>query len=316
MTEKNLADILAACQDSIEQEERTVEECLVPYPEHREELKSLLGAAAVIRERAGFSPRPGFHSASRARLLRRLTPRQSATPRQSVRHARQQTYPLFLKRFAMLWAAVFVLAVSLLGGGTVYASSSTLPGDVLYPAKLFIEDARLFLASDVDDVSLAAGFAQTRMEEIQSLIALNREKDLPLAVDLFSNRVAVATESLIVVAQDNPERAIQLGIQVEQILAYDTEKLNALLEIVPPEAKPAIERAILASSAGQGVAQGVIEGSSPDDGSQREIPAPADKTPPRGGPPDESPEPDSTRPAGGPPGGTPGPPAWAPGGRP
>ncbi len=311
MRGNNLSDILASCLDSIERGERSVEECLALYPEQREELRFLLSAAAGVRERAGFSPRPGFHSASRARLLKRL----SATSRQSPQHARQKTYPVFSRRLAALWAAVLVLAVSSLGAGTVYASNIALPGDALYPVKLLIEDARLFLASDVEDVSLAAGFAQTRVEEMRDLIKSHREKDLHLAAEMFSNRVAVATGSLAEVAQSDPERAVQLAFQVEQMLVYDTEELNLLLETVPAEAKPAIERAIIVSSKGQNVVQEVIVGGSPGGGPPAGVPGPA-ATPSGDNPPEESPALTPTAPAQGPPGSVPGPPTGVPGGKP
>jgi hypothetical protein len=59
----------------------------------------------------------------------------------------------------------------------------------LYPLKLSIEEARLFLADDAGDVSLTIQFAQNRAEEIQALIEADREEDLSLAVDLFSDQV-------------------------------------------------------------------------------------------------------------------------------
>jgi hypothetical protein len=311
----DLTDILASCLDAIERGDRTPQECLALYPEHREELKSLLDTIAVVQERANFSSRPGFRTTSRARLLGRLIPRRRAALQGSIPHARQKAQPVFSKRLAILWATVFVLVISLLGSGTVYASNSALPGDVLHPVKLSIEDARLFLASDADDVSLAAGFAQTRLEEIQSLIELDREEDLPLAVDLFSDRISTAADSLAVVAQSDPERAAQLGSLLEKSFSLHTERLNLLLPNVPEVAKPAIEHAILASSRGQGAVQNLIENRPPGGGPPEGVPG-LDSTPPGGGPPEENPEPAPTPPAGGPPDDIPGPPTWVPGGRP
>jgi hypothetical protein len=317
MTRNDLTNILASCLESIEQGERTVEECLAFYPEQREELKSLLDTVAIVRERANFSPRPGFHAASRARLIGRLVPHRSPAIWESDPRAKRKAQPVFSKRFAMLWAAVFVLVVSLLGGGTVYASQSALPGDALHPVKLTVEDARLFLAGDAEDVSLAAGFAQARLEEIQSLIELNREEDLPLAVDLFSNRIADAADSLAAVARSDPERAAQLGHLLEESFSLHTETLNLLLPTVPDAAKPAIEHAILASSRGQGAVQKLIGNRPPGGGPPEDLPGPEpEKIPPGGGPPEESPEPVTPPPGGGPPDRTPGPPTWVPGGKP
>jgi hypothetical protein len=320
MTKNELADALADCLDSIERGEHTVEECLGLYPEHREELASLLGTASSVRERAGFSPRPGFCLTSRQRLLERLEPHQHPLKRWFLRRARKNAGPVFLPRLAPLWAIILVLLVSLIGGGTVHASSSALPGDGLYPLKLSVEDARLFLADDAGDVSLTIQFAQNRAEELQALLEAEREEDLDLAVNLFSDQVTAATDSLTVLAQTNPDRAAQLGSQLDQTLSTHTEKLNSLLTKVPDAAKSAIEHAILASSRGQGAVHDLIgdvppadhPGGGPPDG----IPAP-DKTPPAGGPPDGVPGHGGTPPGQGRPrDGTYGPPTWVPGGKP
>ena len=54
------------------------------------------------------------------------------------------------RRFAMTWLIVIGMIVSFVGGGggTVYASSSALPGDALYPVKTGIQDIRLFFSND------------------------------------------------------------------------------------------------------------------------------------------------------------------------
>jgi hypothetical protein len=319
MTRNQLADALAACLDSIERGERTVEECLGLYPEHREELASLLNTASRVRERAAVSVRPGFRLTSRRRLLERLEPHQPVWKRWFLRRAGKDTRPIHTRRLATLWMVILVLVVSLIGGGTAYASGSALPGDDLYSLKLSIEDARLFLADDAGDVSLSVQFAQNRAEEIRALVEADREEDLSLAVDLFSEQVVGATDSLTVLAQTDPDRAAQLGSLLDQTLSTHTEKLNSLLATVPDVARPAIERAILASNRGQGIIQDLIENGPPADGPAGPpdgVPGPT-KTPPAGGPPDGVPGHGGTPPGqGGPPDGTPGPPTWVPGGKP
>ena len=318
MTRNQLADALAACVDSIERGEHTVEECLGLYPEHREELSSLLNTASRVREGVAVSVRPGFRLTSRRRLLERLEPHQPPLKRLFLRRTRINTRPVFPQRLVPLWTIILVLAVSLMGGGTVYASGSALPGDGLYPLKLSIEDARLILADDAGDVSLSVQFAQTRAEEIRALVEANREEDLSLAVNLFSDQISSATDSLTVLAQTDPDRAVQLGSLLDQTLSFHTDKLNSLLATVPDAAKPALERAISASNRGQGIVQDLIGGGPPSDGPAGPpdgIPGP-DRTPPAGGPPDGVPGHGGTPPGQGRPNGTPGPPTWVPGGKP
>jgi hypothetical protein len=273
------------------------------YPEHPHTLEPLLRATAVIRERADFAPRPSFRMASRERLLRRLSPRPSKSFQTSVRRAqpRQTAYPVFSKRFAMLWTTIFVLAVSLITGGTVYALGETLPGDVLYPVKLSIEDSRLLISDDAGDVLLATEFVQVRMEEIQTLIDSGRAEDLPLAANLLAETIALSTDSLAAVARNDPERAEELSRLLEETLSIHIEILTSRLGSVPDQAQPAIQHAIDVSSKGRDVVQKLFEDGPPGGGPPDGVPSSA-STQPAGVPPDDIPGPASTPPGGGPPG--------------
>lgn len=225
----------------------------------------------------------------------------------------------------MQWTVFLLLVISLVGSGTVYASDQALPGDVLYPLKLSIEDARLWISDDAEDVALATRFTQTRIEEIQALIEAGREEDLQLAVDLLSSRITMATGALEIIAHDEPERAAQLASLLEQALVTDSEVLSTQLETVPDRARPAIQRAILASNRGKQVVQDFILNEQSGVGPPDELPGPVSTQPagqpqktPRPGKtrPEGGPDPASTQPAQGPPGGKGGPPSDVPGGRP
>lgn len=310
----HLADILASCLEFIERGEHTVEECLALYPEYRDELEPLLAMAASISERADYAPRPSFQLASRARLLRRLSPRPAGMNRPSVEHSRQKPAVLRPKRLVVLWTTLLVIAVSLIGGGTVYASNEALPGDMLFPVKRAIEATRLSISDDAGDVLLGAEFAQTRLEEIQALLNSNREEDLDLAVDLLTEGIDASTLSLAVVAQEDPGRAAELSSLLAGAFSIHAEVLTSRLESVPARARPAIENAILASNRGRETVQELFENDVPGGGPPDGLPRPASTQP--GGPPDELPGPESPQPGGGPPDEVPGPPSTQPGGGP
>jgi hypothetical protein len=233
--------------------------------------------------------------------------------RDTVRQSRHKTLPLFSRRLAILWATIFVLMVSLVSGGTVFASHDALPGDVLHPVKLSIEDARLYIANDAQDVLLATGFVQTRLEEIEALIEADREEDLYLAADLFATGVASATEALAKVAERDPEHAAQLALVLEEALSIHIEVLMSNLESVPDQAKPAIAHAILSSNRGQEILQNLIEDGLPGGGPPEGIPTPPVTQP--GGDPQDEDSAQETPPPGGPPDDA-GPPTWVPSGKP
>jgi hypothetical protein len=183
--------------------------------------------------------------------------------------------------------------------GVAFAAHGTLPGDSLYPVKLSLEDTQLWLADEPARVELATQFAQRRIEEMQTLIEASRERDLPIAAQNFSTRIEYATNTLTAIIAQDPERAAQLSLALEATLTQHQQMLTERLQIVPDPAKPAIQRAIEASSRGQQALEDLF-GDSKHPGPPAEKP----ETPPAGGPPDKRPEVPS------------GPPGWAPGGRP
>ena len=342
MTRNDLADILASCLDSIERGERTFEECLALYPEHRADLEMLLGTVAAIQERADFQPRPSFRLASRKRLLRRLPPRQTEFGRRpsapTTRNPR-----LIQRRLVMVWTSLLILIVSLLGGGAAYAAGEALPGDSLFPVKRLMEETRLWMSDDAGDVLLFAQFAQVRVAEIQALAEAHREEDLILAVNLLGEEIAASTQSLASLAQEDPERARELSQLLEEKFSIHADVLTSRLDSVPEQARPAIEHAIRESNQGRQTIEDLFEDERPGGGPPDGVPAadpaptavdlpgeePAPVSTPRGnGPPDDVPGHPSTQPGGGPPGnptgrpgggppdGTAGPPGGVPGNRP
>jgi hypothetical protein len=313
----NLADILASCLESMERGDSSPEELLALHPKHRSELESLLRTAVVIKERADFAPRPSFRLSSRARLFRVLETAQK--PQSAVRESKPPRIPKFSRKLVVSWAILLVLVVSMISGGTVYASNEALPGDTLHPVKLFIEDVRLFITNDAGKASLAVEYVDVRVQEIQALAAANGKDDtLDLAVSLFDGKVAAANAALTVLAKNDPERATQLAIQFENALSHHNEVLTSQLASVPDEAKPAIEKAIQSSSTGRQTVQNLLETGFPD-GPPEGVPPPF-VTQPADVPPDSIPAPSSNPPAGtpggGPPDHVPGPPSSVPGNKP
>lgn len=75
------------------------------------------------------------------------------------------------ERFAMqLLTSILVIFALLFGGagGTVFASQSSMPEDLLYPVKLWSEDVRLDLTGDVNrQLDLLDQFTQRRVLEVQ-----------------------------------------------------------------------------------------------------------------------------------------------------
>jgi hypothetical protein len=284
---------LASCLEAIERDGRSPEEALALYPEFRDELAPLLQTAREIQSRADFAPRPEFLRSSPGRLRQRLAPRRRGW---DFRQASLQLRAIFTGRLAVAaWSILLVFALVLASSGTVYASAGALPGDTLYPVKLAVEDARLFVAADDDEVLLQIEFLDRRMDEMERLAALGRENDLEQASDAFSSSVSAAARSLDTLEgkSNQPEQAALL----ENALLSHTERLTVLLETAPEQARPGLQRALENASRGSQVLHDLFPGGFPGQG-----PA-GDKKPdivpgPAHGRPENLPEPAQSPPAG------------------
>jgi hypothetical protein len=172
MSEK-IEVILDACVDRIVSGDATVEQCLEAYPERAEELEPLLWAA--IGASAGFAlePRAEFQRMAKSRFMNSVA---------AMREGRVKRGWL-LSGVRRNWALVVavMLAVLVMSGGTVGASTNSLPGEVLYPVKRAAENVQSFFTFGREaKASLYMKFAERRVAEIEKLSGRNR--DVPAGV--------------------------------------------------------------------------------------------------------------------------------------
>jgi hypothetical protein len=156
--------ILSQCVDAVRSGRSTVQECLERYPALRDDLKPLL--ETTLRIQSTDAPLSGeARSRIRARLLAAM--REPATAAREARLRPSRT-PIFTLRLATTLGAV-ALAVTVAGGGTVFAAQRSLPGDPLYPVKTGSEHVRLALTVDRQDkANLHLMLARRRVDEIAS----------------------------------------------------------------------------------------------------------------------------------------------------
>ena len=155
--EERLADTLDVCLGLIRQGQ-TVDEVLAQHPSEAEELGPLLEVAS----RLGTLPDPNVSIQGLLRTLGRLGGQTGARTQGDVlpRKAR------WLSRQVWARAAAIVLLVLVTGWGTVNASANAVPGDLLYPVKLFTERARFVLSLNAEDrAELRIVFSSRRLRE-------------------------------------------------------------------------------------------------------------------------------------------------------
>lgn len=120
---------------------------------------------------------------------------------------RKRTLPLLRSLAAVLIAIIILFGSSL----TVYAAQDSLPGESLYPLKVFSEDIRLSLTrSTKAKLDITLDHTNRRLDEITNLLAMG--KTVPMqSADRFEGEL---------------EGALLLAIQME-----DMQMQDALLEI-------------------------------------------------------------------------------------
>lgn len=97
-----------------------------------------------------------------------------------------RTSSMTVKVIGIIVAIATVLSGA--GAGTVYASQSALPDDMLYDIKVWSEDTRLDLAQSPEaDLALHLEFADRRVEEMLAMQAEGSELDPDLKLELVSH---------------------------------------------------------------------------------------------------------------------------------
>ena len=160
-------------------------------------------------------------SAMRAALFGAASPVQTAP----------SPYFFFSYQFRMVMAGflVFVLA----GAGTVSAAAGgALPGDLLYPVKINVnESVKIALASTpASRAQVHAELADARVEEAQALAAQGRLDATATAKlsDNFDEHAKSAQDLVQSIAESDPGSAVQITTQLDSTLATNGAVLRSL----------------------------------------------------------------------------------------
>jgi len=145
----------------------------------------MLAEAAQLKSRSAYVPLSAAGAHGGAKSIRR----------------RKMNLMLAYKVLAAVMAVA--LAVTGVGGGAVLAQD-TVPGDLLYPAKLLSEDARLAFAQDpADRAALVMAFVAERVEEMERLA--QRGEEVPAATVALMTRQM--EQVMVEIARSRPDEA-------------------------------------------------------------------------------------------------------------
>ncbi|HEY3373599.1 MAG TPA: DUF5667 domain-containing protein [Candidatus Aquicultor sp.] len=184
-------NILAQCIDDIENNCKTVEECLRVHENLREELEPMLAAVESVRRAGCVKPDERRKREAKEKLLAAVEQKRweagiARTP--SVSDKKRTGFKLGVLPARTAMVVTLCLALS---GGTVAMASSSAPGNPLYPVKRTVERLRITLVrDDLARSKLYLMAAQERVVEINKLkegdvrraeLATEAERDVELA---------------------------------------------------------------------------------------------------------------------------------------
>jgi hypothetical protein len=198
----NLAiDLIDRCLVDIANGEKTIEECLQRYPHLNQDLVELLRIGLWIKSAPPAPPNPVFRTQAQTRMCNLITAYTSCQNTYAAQTTAAQyrgrttrragTFP----RFAIVFIIILMLLIGS-GTGVALTSGGALPGDTLYAVKTTVENIRLFLADDEEDVDLLNTFADERMWELEVLALTDRDEDILAAGQAYQNTVAELAHAL------------------------------------------------------------------------------------------------------------------------
>ena len=214
MSDKRKMTLLNQCIDAIAADKSTFRECIRRHPEISDDLRVALKVQGSLEAISDQEVPPAQIQRRKALLLSRLTSREQAvTPRPDFRFLWQKTE----RRFTMSWIVIIATFLALVGGGgTIYASESALPGDALYPIKIWVEDARLALGSETGAADLGIRLMDKRLDEMVELIDKGRPEDLEDLAVQYQNRVNLVTRTIARLQAENPEEATRYRLLLQE----------------------------------------------------------------------------------------------------
>ena len=267
---KEFDNILDECLERLLVKGETIEQCLQSYHEQAADLKPLLQTALATRQAAAVQPRSEFKARARYQFHSAL---------QEWVTRKRHPFLIWFPRWATV--VTIVLGVLLMGGGTIAASSYSMPDSPLYPVKLATEQVQLALtSSDVGKAELCAKFADRRVAEIiyaaekgdtQRIEGITQRLDERLAMlaslspdtteadDAAAPRMQESTppthfgeaeDSQLAPMPGGKDNQVKLRTAVAGYATNHPAFLRAALKQAPASARPALRRAINVAQTG------------------------------------------------------------------
>ena len=244
---EEMDQILQDCFKRIEQEGATIEACLTLHPQHQEELSELLVLSTSIKNLNRIQPSKEFVSNSPSQLMAKL-PDQQFTFGDKIRKVYQAGFQIPPHRMAWARAFIILALVIILGTSVVYAADSAGPGDLLYQLDRSIEQIRLRITSDPQEIAkIRLAHAAERLEEAAKSIERSEFENSTFAFKAYQSEIEQLPPLM---EQSNNQNQIAIEAMINEGLTIHEETLRRLMNSAPEDALDSIQNAINASRKG------------------------------------------------------------------
>ena len=227
MNNRKKSKILARCLDEVRKGVLTQHECLFRYPILDQELKTAFEIQNTIENNDNLILNEFEKRSAKLSLLQKIPDRKDLVTK--TRHPRFN-YQNMEWSSAMKWILITTTILSLISTtGVAYASGNAMPGEMLFPVKLFIEDASLWFASDIKDVEIIEGSLNRRIEELGLMLEREDNDGLDEITGIYQNQFELLEQSLEKVQAKDPEEAIRLRKELETRLMEQARLMENLI---------------------------------------------------------------------------------------
>ena len=257
--------VIDECLSRVQTGDETIQDCVQAYPELKDTLEPLLALALRVNVTlAPEKPDAQFVRNAKLRILNRVKASTTSISSEKPKPRRARRIYLHRRRWSTVIAGV-VIAAMLFGSGIglKQASASALPGDTLYPVKRAGEEIQLaFSFTPAGDIALIYEFAESRLEEAQTLSEEGRFDDLGIALEGFEDALSKLEE----IALEGEIGTSNLDLaKIQAKHEKHIQLLERVREQVPENARAAIDQAIERSGRSQKALKDIQEGGKPSD---------------------------------------------------
>ncbi|MCL0056576.1 hypothetical protein M1N81_03340 [Dehalococcoidia bacterium] len=174
--DSEFSNVLEECLERLLRNDETVEQCLERHPEQSTELEPLLRTALDVRKASAVQPSAEFKARARYQFHLALA---------ELKPARRLWGWVFRPRWQK--AAAIILVMLLAGSGMGVATYHSMPGELLHPVRLTLEE--MWLAQTPPGIARAEIHRELAARRVEEIVYLAEREDRSAKIEQVAQRL-------------------------------------------------------------------------------------------------------------------------------